>query len=440
MEELLLVDPRELQGERISFFPLFDKDIQDAIWSISSSLTVQSNLEKCLRAAALIKQYNIASASMYYESPATRQVCRNHRLLFSHHEGPFILAIKEEHNDFLEHAKEKRKLCPDSECYSKDKVRQHSAELQSDIGRAFHRGGGETSDHIEDAMLRDLSSEAKKDPHSLASMLAAIPSPKDRAKYEEILLNALQKRGKLQINRRYLERRLKGQLPQDLVTSIINRLQYHYLSATQKTSGIRKIDATIDAAPFQNVEGLSTQNFSLLMGLLDKLGIGSPVMNVSDEDLLELREREEVKNLMGMFRRLVNGAATFEENQEKVFWEIRKENRKMRFSGFVNFLKMAAPTILGESFANSLPPCANIPLQLGIAGSEAIILYVYKDRITLERGPLLEFQKVVLENYGRILEDTATRILETDDYSRTRIPSLSQNQALQMYLCSRRIC
>lgn len=436
--ELLVVNPRELQGETISFFPLFDKDIQDAIWPNSSLVTVEINLERCVRAAILFQQYNIASASMYYESAATREVSRSHRLLFSHHEGPFIFAIKEEHHGFFDHAREKSKLCPDSDCYRGKMVKQYSAELEHNFGRVFARGGGETSDHIADAMIKDLSSDKKEDTQSLAGIVAAVPSPKDRARYEEILHNAVEKREGLQINRRYLERSLRG-LPQDIITSANNRLQYHYLSATQKTTGIHRIDATGDAAPFQNVEGLNTQNFSLAMEFLDTLGISSTVMRMPDEDLLDLRSREEVRSLMRTYQHLVNEAATFEENQKKLYWEIRKEKRKITYSAFVDFLKIAASSILVESIANSLPPW-QIPIKLAGYGSETIILYLNRHRITLERGPLLEFKELVLDEYSTKLEDSAVNILDVDDYSRIRIPAFSQNHALQTYLYSRRVC
>lgn len=436
MRRLLIVSPRELQGETISFFPLLDKDVQDAIWPNSPTVTIEYNLEKCVRTATLFQQYNIASASMYYESAATREISKRHKMLFSNQQGPFIFAFKEEHNNFLEHAKEKRELCPDSEFYRREVVKQYSAELESYFGRAFARPGGETSVYIAQAMERDLSSDKKENPDSLAGILAAVPSPNDRAKYEEVLRNAVVKRGELQINRPYLERRLRG-LPQPFITSVDRRLLYHYLSTTQKTTGIHRIDATSDAAPFQNVEGLNTQNFSLAMEFLDSLGISSTVMSMTDRELLELRKLPEVISLMRMYQHLVNEAATIEENKEKLYWEYRKEKRTITYPYFVELLKAAGSYFFVESVANSLPPLEKILAASALFGSETIVQYLSRNSITMERKPLLDFEKLVLEQYGRKLEDSAVSMLEVDDYSRIPISTPSR-QAIEMYLYSRR--
>jgi hypothetical protein len=370
---------------------------------------IEYDLDKYVRTATLFPQINIASASNYYESLPTREVSRKHPLLLS--KGPFIFAFKKELQDFLAHADEKHKLCPDSKDYKKEQRKTYSKELQS-FGRAFARDGGETSLYIEDAWLEDLSPDKEDDPYSLASILKTIPVG-DRPKYEETLYRVVEKRGDLQISPPYLERTLRG-FSESFVSSAQNRLLHYYLCTTLETTGVKRIDATSLAEPFYNVRGLSTQNFSLAIKVFDMLGIGSSVMRMTDVELLELKEREAMINFIKMYLQLINEAAKIEHNERRLYWEYVKERFKVGYVPFVEALKSIAPFTLLTSMADSLPPLEKCVAAGIIYGSEHIVERAFRKRIDVDKKPLLALKKLILEQYSKKLDNSAKMILEGD--------------------------
>jgi len=438
--ELSIISSRDLQGETISLFSLFDIDVQEAIWPNKPTEAIMYDLDKCVRIATLFPQYNIASASNFYESAASREISKRHPMLFNR--GPFIFAFKEEHPDFFTHAKEKQKLCPDSESYRRERVKKYSAELKSYFGRAFARCGGETSEYIAEALLQDLSPDEQMDSNSLASIIndrTKVP-PNDKAKYEQVLHRAIEKRGELQINKPYFERTLRG-LPRPFVNSVENRLLHYYLVKTYETTGIQRIDATIDLGPFHNVEGLNTQNFSLWIEFMDLLGISPAVMTMTDRQLLELKTRPELIRVMNMFQRLIDEAADIEESKKNLYWEYWKEKGRIGYPRFVRFLEAIAPPTLVESVATNLPALEKIMALSIIYGSEVAVEYFVGKRINVDNKPLRDLKKVILEEYSSKLEDSAVQMLEVGDYPEIQqIPAPFNYQMAEIYLLARRAC
>jgi hypothetical protein len=418
MKDLNILSMKHLEGKNVVFFSLGDAEVQRELWGSTSGEVVQHNLEETIRISTLFWETNVFSASNVFESEATRRLFRDHSRLFC--SGKSLFAIRSEVSDYLEHVETKRKVCPSDPAYRKQSSLGYAKDLQ-EIGIALHREG-DISALIAKHWMDDLNENEKSaltDGNSLGTLLTKNFGEQSRNRYRRMLADVAKKRKDFEIVRPYVEKQLKN-FPAQLLPNVNSRLLSLYLVAVSETMSVNLMDMN-GGKLYHGSSNMTKQNVPLATYFVKMLGIYDPIMRMKDSQLLELSNYPEFTRVRKMYLQLINEAKTIQENKMKLYWEYIKEKARLTYSQYSDIFKKAAQFCLVVSLSRNLPPVENAAASLL---APEIVDFTIRKIIHVERTPLNDLRRVVLEGYDKSLDTVVTDLDSRGNWNK---PSVLRN-------------
>jgi len=405
MIDLEIIRPMQIEGKNNALFSIADFDVQNRLWSGLDANTILRRIDTNLKLNTLLFDLTVHSPSYFWESRFSRQVYRSHTALFNSGKDN-VFAFRSEVSDFYEHLEKKRELCPDMPQYKGSKAEFYAKELQS-LGVALHREG-DISENIAELWMQDLSEKSgnQLDSNSFDAILVEnFRDPNKEEKYRRMLRKVVEDRGDLELVRPYVRKKLRG-LPEPLLDSVYNRLLYFYLRATSNTMKIDLIDINGNTL-YHGAQGISKRNIPLFASVLDIIGIHPVILRMNDIQLLELKRRDEFVNFRSMYLNLVDEAKTVQKNKTRFYWEEFKERAKIKYALFSGIFKRISQILLVVILSDNLPPIQNASVSLL---TPEIVDLAIRRLVHVDRTPLNDLKRVVLEQYGKELDNFAEKI------------------------------